>query len=127
MFRTFLQITSISLTLEAAFFLAKGALGLSAETIAELSATKLGYNSGVIKSLASQCADTKIGVILLLAAFVLQLWNALLPFRWVDLEAHKGATIYALVFAVVIGFGAYFLSHELASNTENRVKQILDR
>ena len=79
--RTFIQITGLILTLEAAVFLAKGNLGLFAETIAGLSSTKYNYNSDVINSLAQQRADAWIGVILLLLAFSLQMWNAPWPMR----------------------------------------------
>jgi hypothetical protein len=48
--RTFIQITSLILTLEAAVFLAKGSLGLSAENIARLSVTRLDANPDVINS-----------------------------------------------------------------------------
>lgn len=123
--RTFIQITGLILTREEAVFLAKGNLGLSAETIAELSSTKYNYNSGVINSLVQQRADTWIGVILLLLAFSLQMWNALWPMRWDDFAVHKGAAVYALVFSLVLGFRAFFLSKELAG-TEVRVKRILE-
>lgn len=75
---------------------------------------------------AQQRADTWIGVVLLLVAFGLQMWNALWPMRWVDLDIHKGAAAYAVVFSVVLGFGAFFLSRDLAVGTEARVKQILE-
>ena len=126
MLRTFIQITGLALTLEAAAFLAKGNLGLSAESIAALSSTKVGYNPDVIRSLAQQRADTWIGVVLLLLAFTLQMWNALWPMRWDDFSVHKGAAIYALVFSLVLGFGAFFLSYELAAATEGHVKRALD-
>lgn len=126
MLRTFIQITALILTLEAAFFLAKGNLGLSAETIAEISSTKWDYNSNVIRSLAQQRADTWIGVVFLLLGFVLQMWNALWPMRYDDFAVHKGAAIYALVFSAILGFGAFFLSRELAGNTDDRVKRILE-
>jgi len=119
--RTFIQITGLVLTLEAALFLAKGNLGLSADTIAELSSTKWGHNLDVVRSLAQQRADTWIGVSLLLAAFFLQMWNLLWPMRWVDFAIHRGAAVYAVVFCLVLGFGAVFLSREIAASTVTRV------
>ena len=79
--RTFIQTAALVVTLEAALFLAKGGLGLSAEDIALLSATRIGFNPELTDSLAQQQADTWIGVVLLLFAFLLQMWNALWPLR----------------------------------------------
>jgi len=64
-------------------------------------------------------------VFLLLLAFTLQMSTVLWPMRWDDFAVHKGAAIYALVFSLVLGFGALFLSYELAAGTEARVKRIL--
>ncbi len=127
MIRSFIQISSLVLTLEAAIFLAKGNLGLSAHAIAEISATKWNYNADLIASLAQQRADTWVGVVLLLGAFSLQMWNALWPMRWVDFSIHKGAVAYAVVFCVVLGFGALFLAKEVAHYTALDVKKILER
>jgi hypothetical protein len=127
MIRTFIQITSLVLTLEAAIFLAKGNLGLSPQAIAEISSTKWDYNSDLISSLAQQRADTWVGVVLLLGAFFLQMANALWPMRYVDFDVHKGAAAYAVVFSVVLGFGALFLAKEVAQSTASDVKKILDR
>ena len=125
MIRSFIQITSLSFTVLAALFLAKGNFGLSAETIAELAGTWFHHNAAVVKSLARQRADTWVGVIFLLAAFALQMWNALWPMTLGDLDTHRGAAGYAIVFSAVIAFGAYFLAVEVAANTEARSEQIL--
>jgi hypothetical protein len=127
MIRTFIQITSLVLTLEAAIFLAKGNLGLSAQAIAEISSTKWDYNSDLITSLAQQRADTWVGVVLLLGAFFLQMGNALWPMRWADFDVHKGAAVYAVAFSVMLGFGAFFLAREVAHSTSSDVKKILER
>ena len=126
MIRTFIQISSLLLTLEAAFFLAKGNLGLSAEMIAELSSTKWNYNSNIVDGLARQRAETWIGVVMLLAAFTLQMWNALWPMRFVDFGVHRGAAIYAVVLCLLIGVGAEFASRELAATTAKRVEAVLE-
>jgi hypothetical protein len=57
MIRTFIQVTGLVFTLEAAFFLAKANVGLSAEHIAELASIKWDYNPDVVRSLAQQRAD----------------------------------------------------------------------
>lgn len=125
MLRTFIQITSLLLTLEAAIFLAKGGLGLSAEAIAQLSSTRFGYNPDLVRSLAQQRCDTWVGVGLLLLAFSLQMWNTLWPLRIGDFGVHKGAALYAVVFSIVLAFGAFFLSKEAAANTAEKVKEKL--
>lgn len=125
MVRTFIQVTSLVFTLEAAIFLAKGNLGLSAETIAEISSTEWDYNLDVVKSLARQRADTWVGIILLLLAFGLQMWNVLWPMRLGDFAIHRGAAIYAIVFSLVLGFGGVFLTREVADKTVERVQGIL--
>lgn len=124
MLRTFIQVTGLILTLEAAIFLAKGNLGLSAGAIAQLSSAKWDYNADLIQNLAQQRADTWVGVLLLLLAFALQMGNALWEMRFDDDIVHRGAVAYGVVFCAVIAFGAFFLSREIASTTEARVKSI---
>src|SRR5438270_455749 len=91
--RSFLQIGSISLTLASALFLAKGNLVLSVEQIAQLSATKWGYNPDVLKSLAQQRAETWVGVVFLLLAFALQVWNELFPKREDDFTVRRRSVV----------------------------------
>jgi hypothetical protein len=123
--RTFIQTAALVVTLEAALFLAKGGLGLSAEDIALLSATRIGFNPELIDSLAQQQADTWIGVVLLLFAFLLQMWNALWPLRIGDFGVHKGGALCALGFSIVLGVGAFYLSKQMASNAAERARTIL--
>ena len=104
--RTFIQIASLVLTLEAALFLAKGNLGLSAENIALLAATRYDFNPNLVDSLAQQQADTWIGVVLLLIAFILQISNTLWPIRIGDFGVHKGGAICALLLSV----DSYFIT-----------------
>jgi hypothetical protein len=51
MLRTFIQIAALALTIESAWFLARGSLSLSPTTIAELSKPKYGYNLEVARSI----------------------------------------------------------------------------
>lgn len=127
MIRTFIQVAGLAFTLEAAFFLARANIGLSAETLAQIASTKWGYNPDVVRSLAQQRADTWIGFAFLLAAFVLSLWNLLWPMRWDDFAVHKGGAVSALVLALVLGFAALYLSKQLAAAHEQRVNRILER
>jgi hypothetical protein len=78
MIYSLLQVGALMLTLEAAIFLARGSLVMDARTIAELSRiTHRGYNAPLVRSLAKQTADSRVGVVLLLAAFLLQLTGQL--------------------------------------------------
>jgi len=113
------------LTLEAAIFLSKGNLGLSAENIARLASTRWDYNLDLVQSLAQQSAETWVGVVLLLLAFILQMWNALWPLRWDDFNIHKSGVLSALVFSIVVGTGAFYGSKYVAKNTAEKVKAIL--
>ncbi len=125
MLRTFIQTCSLSLTLEAAVFLAKGNLGLSAEVIARLSLHRWEHNSSVIKNLAMQRADTWIGVILLFVAFALQMTNLLWPLRFADFEVSSTGALAAIAFSILVFGFALLLSRRIAARTEAEVQQIL--
>lgn len=124
MIRTFIQVTSLVLTLEAAFFLAKGNLGLSVETIHELSKGKWDLHSQLASTLAQQRADTWVGFVFLFLAFVLQMCNAFWPMGFSDFGVHKGAAVYALILCVVVGFGAFFLTQKVADHTVCKVRKL---
>jgi hypothetical protein len=98
MLRTFIQITSIGLTLTAAIILAKGNLTMSPRVIAELQISRAGYHETVIHSLSSQSADTRVGIVLLCLAFALQLWNSLWPMRYVDYKVNSLGVIWQFSF-----------------------------
>jgi len=125
MLRTFIQITALTLTLEAAIFLARGNLGLSVEVIAQLARTGWGYNLDVAKSLSHQQADTWIGVILLLAAFGLQMGNTLWPMRWKDFGVSWLGVVIAVLFSALAFWLAICLSGRLGDKTYTKVRQIL--
>lgn len=126
MLRTFIQVAALVLTLESAIFLTKGNLGLSAKLIAQLASTKWNYNFDVARSLSTQRADTWIGVILLLAAFGLQMWNSLWPMRIGDFAVDKTGVLVALVVCAIVFVGCLLLSNRIASVTEEAVKGILN-
>jgi hypothetical protein len=126
MIRTFIQVTSLLVTLESAVFLARGGLALRPATIADLATTRYGYSGSLIESFSAQRSDTFVGVVLLLVGFVLQSANLLWPMRWDDFAVHRGAAIYAFVLAVVIGFGAYHASNEIAAYTAAQAKKAWD-
>ena len=127
MIRTFIQFASLFLTVGSAFFLAKGSLGLSVKAIAELATQKWDYNLDLINNLAQQQADTWTGFVLLLAALLLQIANALWPMRLEDFDIHRGAVVYALALSIVIFFGAFYVTKERARNTAADVVAIIER
>ena len=78
MLYTFLQTLVLVLTLESAIFFIRGNFVLSAQSIAELSGTYWDFNPHLVQTLAHQIADTRIGAILLILAFLVQiitLWH----------------------------------------------------
>jgi amino acid transporter len=86
----------------------------------------MGYNPDLVDSLAQQRVDTWVGVILLLVAFFLQMWNTFWPVRIGDWSVHKIGAVSALVFSFTVGIGAFYLSKQVASNTADRVRTILN-
>ena len=123
--RSAIQVSALVLTLEAAFFLAKGNLGLAPEVIAQLAATKVGYNLDVARSLSMQAADTWVGFVLLLGAFVLQVANSLWPMRWKDFTVSRPGVVVGLGVSALAFGAAAWASCFLMQRTEARVIQIL--
>jgi len=123
--RSAIQVSALVLTLEAAFFLAKGNLGLAPEVIAQLAATKVGYNLDVARSLSMQAADTWVGFVLLLGAFVLQVANGLWPMRWRDFTVSRPGVVVGLGVSALAFGAAAWASCFLTQRTEARVIQIL--
>lgn len=127
MLRTFIQILALITTLEAAVFLAKGNLGLSAQAITELGGTYFGYNPHLVQSLAQQTADYRAGVILLLVAFSLQMGNTLWPMRWVDFEVSRKGALVAVAVGAVIMMATWWVANLHASRIEREVRDIYAR
>jgi len=127
MIRTFIQILALMTTLESAIFLAKGSLGLSAEAIAALGSTYVGYNPHLVQSLAQQTADYRAGAILLLVAFSLQMGNTLWPIRWKDFAVSKKGAVLAVAIGVVILPLAWWLANSHASRMEREVRAVYER
>ena len=126
MLRSVVQITSLVLTLEAAIFLAHGSMGLTPHVVAELASTWMDYNPTVVHSLASQCADTRVGVVLLLVAFLLQMWNAMWPLRYKDLGgASATGMAVAIGLCMVIFIGAYWTSRSISTAEQYQVEALL--
>lgn len=127
MIYTLLQLGALLFTFEAAFFLASGNLVMSARTIGEISrTTHLGYNARLVHSLAKQTADSWIGVVLLLAAFFLQIAAHLRGPVMSDIgPGDPTGTAIALAIGLAV-FGASWVSSKLyASRIEGEATEIL--
>jgi len=124
--RTFIQFAALVLTVESAFFLARGNLELSANVIARLACTGWGYNVEIVKILASQRADTWVGFVLLLFALVFQMGNAFWRMVIDDYDdANKAGKVWALVFSLIVFAGAYLVSNGMSLSTQSKVNKIL--
>lgn len=122
--RTFIQVFALIATLESAVFLAKGSFLLSAPAIAALGQTYVGFNLPLVQSLSQQTADYRVGSILLLLAFVLQMANVLWPMRWKDFTVSpKGACLALIVGAMLLG-ASWWLADRHAARIEGEVRQM---
>jgi hypothetical protein len=103
MIRTFIQMSAMILTLAASVFLLKSNLGLTPNTIAKLSKPHLDYLSDeFVKTFSKQSADTRVGIVLLLLSFALQMGNALWPLRWKDFGIDWHGVLISLGLCVII-------------------------
>lgn len=125
MLRTFLQISAIILTLEAAWFLLRGDVGISVAQIAQLASTKWDYNSDVVVSLSKQKANSWVGLLFLLLAFILQLSNALWPMRWTDFSVNRNGCLLSVVVCSVLLLAGRAISQHRASKTEVEAMALL--
>jgi hypothetical protein len=125
MLRTLIQIAALYLTLGSAVFLLKGNLALSPQSITELSSTKIGYNMEIATNLAKQNADTWIGLVLLLIAFFLQMWNLGWPIPWCDFAVSRAGMLYAAVFVILLPILGQIGSRILQRRTMAQVKDRL--
>ena len=125
MLRTFLQISAIILTLEAAWFLLRGDVGISVAQIAQLASTKWDYNSDVVVSLSKQKANSWVGLLVLLLAFVIQLSNSLWPMRWADFSVDRNGVWCSVIFGAIVLFFGNVTATRKASNISDNALMLL--
>lgn len=126
MIRSFVQMTALILTLGASIFLLKSNFGLTPETIAKISSTYWDHNKPVAKSFAQQSADTRVGIVLLLTAFALQLINALWPMRWKDFGiSWHGIFVSIGVCAIILTISCWY-SKKIAEKINKDTVQIFE-
>lgn len=117
MFRTFIQMTAMILTVEASFFLIKTNFGLSAKTIVEISIPHFDYHEETLRSLTKQSVDTRVGLFLLLLSFALQMGNALWPLRIDDFSINWFGILISFTFCSIV----FLISYLYARQTSNRL------
>ena len=127
MLRSFIQMSALILTLGASIFLLKSNLGMTPENIANLSLTRLDFSQPIVEAFAKQAADTRIGLILLLIAFILQMINALWPMRWKDFGIDWHGVLIAIGLTVVLLTLAHWYSKNLAEQTHKKAIEIFQK
>ena len=125
MVRTFIQVLALSLVLISSYFLIKGTILLSVQDLAKLSVPRWGYNLDIAKNLTRQQTDTKVGFVLLLSSFLLQLINILWPIRIKDFALDWKGAVIAIAVSILIFFVANSLSAHLYRKSYEQVESIL--
>ena len=125
MTHSYLQATTLVLTFESAFFLLKGNFWLTPQAIAVLSQPFWDNNPFIVESLANQYGDTRIGGILLILAFLVQI-IALGRGPMID---DIGPTPKWILMSSLIGGAAIFIvcswaSHTTSNHTSIEVRKI---
>jgi hypothetical protein len=124
--RSFIQTTVIILTIGASYFLLKVNLGLTPDTIARLSITYFGLNKEVVKTLAKQSIDTRIGLLLLIISFVLQIWNFLWPLTIDDIGAINGqGVLFSIIFCTILLTFAHWISKKISNKLFSKTMQVM--
>ena len=124
MIRTILQVTILGFTFNATIFLIKGGLSLSVEAIAELSSTKCGYNSKIIKNLCDERVNTWCGFLFLLSSFILQMINLLWQMRWDDFDVNTLGVFISIAITFITYITAHFVAKTTRDKTRERVENI---
>jgi hypothetical protein len=134
MLRSFIQTTAIILTLVGAIFVIRVNIGLTPETIAKLSCTIQGWfqwataNKEAVSILAKQSADTRIGFIFLIIAFLLQMINLLWPMTLDELGAvNRPGVLISIGCCVILIFFAYCYSKYSANKQIKESVHIIEQ
>ena len=125
MLRSFIQMSALILTLGASIFLLKSNLGMTPDNIANLSSTRFDFSQPIAETFTKQAADTRVGSILLLIAFILQMINALWPMRWKDFGIDWHGVLIAIGFTIVLLTFSHWYSKYLAEQSYKNTLDIL--
>ena len=117
------------LTLVSAILFARSGFAMSPTDIANSQGLKFGYNSDIVRSLASQGADTRVGVLLLLTSFALQARLLSQTTTFASFARPNGRDVrVAIGLGIVILVGALVASGLWADSLErDAMKILLDR
>ncbi len=127
MWRTFIQITALCLTLGSAFFLIKGVLFMPTKDIAQISSTYWNYNSNLVKNMTGSRADTIVGFFILLISFLFQMINSLWPMRIGDFEVNKTGVVLGMMVSFLIVLVSYKTAGVIQSSNEKQVIRLLEK
>jgi len=126
MLRTIFDVSAVTMTLVAAFFLARSSFTLSAAEIIEILDSHMTSSSSVISSLSKQQADARVGVFLLVLAFSLQFRNLLTPVSFDEIDHDPVvAIITTLVVLAIIIPSSFYTSHVISKRRREKVLRIL--
>lgn len=125
---TFLQVASLTLTLEAAVFLGLGNLTLTPEVIVQLTRMQWDFHEAMRVALARQCANTWAGILLLITAFGFQAWAI---WRGPTLDelgaAHQCGLVTGILTALLIGTVAKWGAGIYAARSIKRATAIAEQ
>ena len=113
MFRTFIQVIALLLTVMSAIFLIRGVIGMTPKDMAELSRMNWEYSLSAARNLAKQKAGTIIGFVLLMSGLVLSLANLLWEMRICDFRVSYKGIILAVLVSIIIFLASYQASNIL--------------
>jgi hypothetical protein len=113
------------LVLEASWFLIKVNLSLSAKVIAELGTPYFDYHEETIRGLAKQKVDSRIGFILLLLSFILQMVNSLWPMSTDEFSTDKNGALISILFCIIVGTIAFLYSNHSSKRLFEQSMQII--
>jgi len=125
MLRTFIQITTLTLTLLSAYFLIAGILDMSLKNMTELSSTYFNHNLSALESYTKQKANTIVGFVFLLLSFILALINLLWPMRYSDFTVNYRGIMAALVLTIILFFISNYASKYFSNKWFEEGKVIL--
>ena len=102
--RSFLRVAVFTLPVISGWFLVQGTWGLTVVDIARLATAFGSGNTFAAENVARSVVNAQIGTVCLLASFVLQVFDQLLPQRLCDLDTNPiGMTLSLICSGLLVG------------------------